>query len=161
MAYGLDVPSRAKVGPSQHVAAQRLIKFVSWRAHVCKKRFTAETTKALVKLMLLFPLALQGKRHSLHPPPFEHLSQVMMQPETLKMATLIVDCFHPFNFGVTAPMMDSRTLLALFLIAVHPQEVLGSDFEEKEESRLLARSSQNLLIRLKKMESLIIRSNTI
>jgi hypothetical protein len=149
MAYGLDVPSRAKVGPSQNVAAQRLIKFVSWRAQVCKKRFTAETVKALEKLMKLFPLAPQGKRHSLHPPPFEHLNQVMMQPETMKMASLIVDCFHPFNFGVAAPMMDSRTLLALLLIAVHPQEVLGSDFDEKEESRLLANSARNLLVQFK------------
>ncbi|KAL3811621.1 hypothetical protein ACHAXA_006693 [Cyclostephanos tholiformis] len=163
-AYGLEVPNRAH-GLSQYVAAQRIIKFV--RAHACKKRLLAKNTiYALGKLLELFPLATQRKGHPLHLPPFEHLTQVMMQPETLKLATLIVDCFHPFNFGVTAEdrkcsrMMDGRTLLALFLIAVHPHEVLGSDFDVKDDrvsrgSRLLSSSCRKMLLEFQTLDNAV------
>lgn len=58
-----------------------------------------------------------------------------MQPETLRMAELVVHFLRPLGVGGAAadrkssPVMDSRTLLAIFLIAVHPHEVLGGDFD--------------------------------
>jgi len=89
------------------------------------------------------------------PPSFEELGQEMMKPDTLKMALLIVECLRPINelsFGSGSsdrdhgsavsgpsstkfsPKIDGRTLLSLSLIAVHPREVLGDDFDKPASS---------------------------
>jgi len=188
-AYGLESPDRGNLNLGQHDAAERLQRWSQWRAHICKRRLfvlednadcdaTPKAIKALENLLELFPLAPQGKQHcppsmTHQQPIFEHTSQTLMQPETLKMATVIVDCLRPINevsFGslegsaVTGPSsksipkIDGRTLLSLSLIAVHPREVLGDDFDKPASnsegvdddrfnrgSRLLASSSQLLL----------------
>jgi len=172
---------------SQHGAAKRLQRWFEWRVHVSMSRLfgtqnddddedTADAMKALEMLLKLFPLGQE-------PPPFEQISQIMMQPTTLKMATVIVDCLHPINevsfrssTNNKSAKLDGRTLLSLLLIAVHPREVLGDDFdnqksssykeeEEEEEtenvesrstnrgSQLLALSSHSLLEALKLLQS--------
>lgn len=173
---------------SHHGAAKRLQRWFEWRVHISKKRLfgtqndddedTADAIKALEMLLKVFPLGQE-------PPPFEQISQIMMQPTTLKMATVIVDCLRPINevsyrssTNNKSAKLDGRTLLALLLIAVHPREVLGDDFdnqksssykeeeeEEEEEtenvesrstnrgSQLLALSSHSLLEALKLLQS--------
>ena len=167
---------------SHHGAAERLQRWLEWRVHVSMSRLfgtqnddeedTADAIKALETLSKLFPLGQE-------PPPFEQISQIMMQPTTLKMATVIVDCLRPINevsfrssTNNKSAKLDGRTLLSLLLIAVHPREVLGDDFdnqksssdkeeEEEEETKnvelrstkLLALSSHSLLEALKLLQS--------
>jgi hypothetical protein len=179
-AYGLGVPGGGgSANLSQHGAAQRLQKWFDWRAHVCKRRLFAggdvdgapRATHALEKLLKLFPLLSEGgERHSPQPPTFEHISQVMMQPETLRMAELVVHFLRPLGVGGAAadrkssPVMDSRTLLAIFLIAVHPHEVLGGDFDIREDrasrgSRLLGALAVRLVLALHKFKSEFLVAN--
>jgi len=97
----------------------------------------------------------QPSEGQLSPPSFGELGQQMMKPDTLKMALLIVECLRPINelscgscssdrdpsnaasgrssakFG---PKIDGRTLLSLWLIAIHPREVLGDDFDKPASS---------------------------
>ena len=171
---------------SHHGAVERLQRWFEWRVHVSMSRLfgtqndddeedTADAMKALEMLLKVFPLGQE-------PPPFEQISQIMMQPTTLKMATVIVDCLRPINevsfrssTNTKFAIIDGRTLLSLLLIAVHPREVLGDDFDnqksssykEEEEgetkniesrstnrgSQLLALSSHSLLEALKLLQS--------
>lgn len=138
--------------------------------------------EALEKLLKLFPVAPEQRqqRRPSTSPPFEELGRRMMQPETLEAAARVVDCLRPINevsFGHSGgdgsaaldqsragsglPGMDGRTLLSLLLIAVHPHEVLGEDFDEmagsegaKDDrsgrgSRLLALTCKTLLSSLR------------
>jgi len=144
---------------SEDSAAVRLQQWYHWRAHVCKRRLFAmddamvagsAPIKALEALLdLFFPL------NQIIPPSFDHLSQlVMMDPNTIKMANQIVYCFHPLMVDSGgSKSMDGRTLLALFLIAVHPSEVLGSDFDVMNDrksrgARPLVDSANDLLTTL-------------
>ena len=173
-AYGIDIVEGGSIDLSQHDAAERLQRWFMWRIHVCKRRLygdendgtSSDAVKALTRLLELFPLSSDDGQHQ--PPPFEQISQIMMQSETLKMAMAIVDSLRPINevsFGASSsssslsaktnhPKMDGRTLLSLSLIAVHPREVLGDDFDKPSEnkddtsskgSRLLAEASLALL----------------
>lgn len=179
-AYGIDIVEGGSIDLSQHDAAERLQRWFMWRIHVCKRRLygdendgtSSDAIKALTRLLELFPLSSDDGQHQ--PPPFEQISQIMMQSETLKMAIAIVDSLRPINevsFGASSSSsslsgktnpskMDGRTLLSLLLIAVHPREVLGDDFdkqpttdaegENKDDmsskgSRLLAEASLALL----------------
>ena len=60
----------------------------------------------------------------------------MMQPDTLRRARRVVECLRPFDAaaapsaGGDVPALDARLFLSLALIAVHPAEVLGDDFDE-------------------------------
>ena len=143
---------------------------------MCKRRFfaggggddadgTPRATHALEELLKLFPLPSEGgERHSPQPPTFERISQVMMQPETLRMAESVLHFLRPLGVGggaaadrKSSPVMDSRTLLAIFLIAVHPHEVLGGDFDIGEDrasrgSRLLAALAEKLVLSLHKFK---------
>ena len=180
-AYGIDSPivEGSNIDLSQHDAAERLQRWFMWRVHVCKRRLygddsgdenngtSSDAIKALTRLLELFPLSSDDGQQQ--PPPFEQISQIMMQPQTLKMAMVIVDSIRPINevsFGASSsssssqsaktnhPKMDGRTLLSLLLIAIHPREVLGDDFNKattddgtapSKGSCLLANSSKALL----------------
>lgn len=163
-----DISGRGSSGSGKLVlsedgAAVRLHQWYHWRAYICKRRLFAMADessmvagsapiKALeVLLDLFFPL-------NQIPPSFDHLSQlVMMDPNTIKMANQIVYCFHPLMIDSGgSKSMDGRTLLALFLIAVHPSEVLGSDFDvindrKSRGSRLLLASAKELSVKLREL----------
>jgi hypothetical protein len=77
---------------------------------------------------------------------------MMMKPESLKMATSVVECIRSIT-GESA-IVDGRTLLAICLIAIHPREVLGDEPMNTDESivdkntkgsHLLALSCRSLL----------------
>lgn len=146
---------------SEDSAAVRLQQWYYWRAHVCKRRLFAMADessmvagsapiKALESLLdLFFPL-------NQIPPSFDHLSQlVMMDPKTIKMANQIVYCFHPLMVDSGgSKSMNGRTFLALFLIAVHPSEVLGSGFDvindrKSRGARLMSASAKDLCATLR------------
>lgn len=152
----------------QHDAALRLQKWMQWKLHVCKSRMfgaasgdttthpATETFKALETIVSMFPLMPDTKeqlrRRSPKPPPFETITQMMMKPESLKMAASIVECIRSIT-GESA-ISDGRTLLAICLIAIHPREVLGDEpmhtvasnvDENTKGSHLLVLSSRSLL----------------
>ena len=151
----------------QHDAAQRLQKWMHWKLHVCKSRMFGAASgdtathpdtvvfKALETIVSMFPLVPDRKelrRRSPKPPPFETITQMMMKPESLKMAASIVECIRSIT-GESA-ISDGRTLLAICLIAIHPREVLGDEPMHTDESNadestrashLLVLSSRSLL----------------
>ena len=125
---------------SQHGAAERLQRWFDLRVHVSKRRLFGtqngdeEDTADAMKALEILKLFSQGVE-------FEQISQIMIQPQTLKMAMVIVDCLRPINevsfrssTNNKSATMNGRTLLSLLLIAVHPREVLGDDFDKKSSS---------------------------
>jgi hypothetical protein len=172
-AYGMKSPNTCciKLDLSQNDAAQRLQTWSQWKLHVCKSRFfganinatqpTTDAFKALGHIVKMFPQVYEKKelgRMPPQPPPFELLTQMMMMPEALKMAALVIGCMQSIS-GDNSSSMDGRTLLAICLIAIYPREVLGDDSignepihtdESNEDkaargSRLLALSCRSLL----------------
>lgn len=122
----------------------------------------SKAIQSLEKLLKLFPVppvhnGIQSaqRRASHQALPFDELRRLMMHPDTMKMANLVLDCLRPIteiSFGTntdTKPAVDGRTLLSLFLIAVHPRDVLGDEFLKKPGERLLANSALQLLMSFK------------
>jgi hypothetical protein len=137
---------------SQHEAASRLQKWVAWRAAICKRRLVASfaesdadadaekpssttTRNMLEELLKLFRLPPKDKKQHSYSLSFEELAMQMRRPDIQQKATAIVECLLPiidihFASSSSNKNVDGRSLLTLFLIAVHPMEVLG-DYRDK------------------------------
>ena len=145
----------ASVNISQHEAAARLQKWLAWRASICKRRLVgsfapsfaesdadaealSSTTilNVLEELLKLFHLSPKDKKQHNHSLSFEELTMQMRRPNMQQKATAVVECLLPiieihFASSSSSNMnVDGRSLLTLFLIAVHPLEVLGEDYDK-------------------------------
>jgi len=135
---------------SQHEAAARLQKCVAWSAAVCKRRLVANDVLDVDELLQLFRMPPKEKEQLDHCFSFEELTMQMRRPDIQQKATAIVDCLLPIidiHFASSATSsskgVDGRSLLTLFLIAIHPFEVLGDDFDGEDGDRC-ARGTKQL-----------------
>jgi len=117
---------------SQHEAASRLQKWVAWRAAICKRRLVASFAESDADADAEKPSSTTT-RNMLE----ELLKLFRLPPKDKKQqkATAIVECLLPiidihFASSSSNKNVDGRSLLTLFLIAVHPMEVLG-DYRDK------------------------------
>lgn len=166
--YGFKKCESVDIELSQHEAAARLQKWVAWRTAICKRRLVesfgesdaaSTATRTVVDdLLQIFhvPSSQDGKQSN-RCLSFEELTLQMRRPDIQQKATAIIDCllpiidvhFAPSKSSIsssslsTSPALLGRALLTLFLIAVHPFDVLGDDFESEDGDRC-ARGTKQL-----------------
>lgn len=151
---------------SELAAVSRLQSWVEWRCAVCAAKFTGDDSavEALRRLVHVFVREEDGSR-----PSFEEIRVQMMNPETMETVNQVLKCLRPAivasatskefaSRGKQAPLMDTRTVLSLLLVAVCPQDVLG-DYKCTEEmidpskscARLLVKAANRLLKALRNL----------
>ena len=158
--YNFKKCESADIELSQHEAAARLQKWVAWRAAICKRRLvesfgasgaaSTATHNMVDDLLQLFHVPSNDEKQSNCRLSFEELTLQMRRPDIQQKATAIIDCLLPIIDIHFAPSsqssskcVDGRSLLTLFLIAVHPFDVLGEDFDNVDGDRC-ARGTKQL-----------------
>lgn len=135
--YGFVKCESGDILMSQHEAASRLQRWTALRAAICKRRLDSSfsnTRNELEELLKLFRLPPSDKKQRNYSLPFEDLTMQMRRPDIQQKATSIVESLLPItdiHFASSSNnKIDGRSLLTLFLIAVHPLEVLGDDYQK-------------------------------
>ena len=144
--YGFEKSENGDIELSQHGAALRLQRWKTWRAAICKRRLDSLLSEsdgkvnALDELLKLFHLPEEDKKKQQQQQQqnialsFGEITMQMRSPVIQQRATAIVDCLLPIidiHFASSSKnKMDGRSLLTFFLIAVHPLEVFGGDYED-------------------------------